>query len=130
MASSSRAPKHVWTKEEEATLVDCIVELVSAGGWKSNNGTFWSGYLAQLHLMMAVKLLGCNVQATTVIDGCIKALKRSYQTIVEITARSVAGSVGMTMWSASLLRRNWLTNGLRYVESRIVHWYNFYFNMK
>ena len=39
MASSSRASKCVWMKEEEATLVACMVELVSADGSKSNNGT-------------------------------------------------------------------------------------------
>ncbi|KAA0055605.1 retrotransposon protein [Cucumis melo var. makuwa] len=40
MATSSCAPKRVWTKEEEDTLVECLVELVSIGGWKPNNGTF------------------------------------------------------------------------------------------
>ncbi|KAL4022851.1 hypothetical protein IC575_016597 [Cucumis melo] len=32
MASSSRLPKHNWTKEEEAGLVECLMELVNAGG--------------------------------------------------------------------------------------------------
>ncbi|TYK22897.1 retrotransposon protein [Cucumis melo var. makuwa] len=41
MTTSSRAPKHVWTKKEEDSLVECSVELVSIGGWKSNNSTFW-----------------------------------------------------------------------------------------
>ncbi|KAA0037912.1 retrotransposon protein [Cucumis melo var. makuwa] len=48
MTTSSCAPKHVWTKEEEDTLVECLVELVSTGGWKSDNCMFWPGYLAQL----------------------------------------------------------------------------------
>ncbi|KAA0060298.1 retrotransposon protein [Cucumis melo var. makuwa] len=61
MTSSSRAPKHVWTKEEEATLLKCLVELVSIGGWKSNNRMFRSGYLTQLVRMMVAKLLGCLV---------------------------------------------------------------------
>ena len=81
MTSSSRAPKHVWTEEEEATLVECMVELVSIGGWKSDNGTFRPGYLPQLLRMMAAKLPGCNVHATIVIDCRIKTLKRSYQAI-------------------------------------------------
>ena len=29
--TTSRAPKNVWTKEEEGTLVECLVELVSMG---------------------------------------------------------------------------------------------------
>uniref|UniRef100_A0A9I9EEC9 DUF8040 domain-containing protein n=1 Tax=Cucumis melo TaxID=3656 RepID=A0A9I9EEC9_CUCME len=40
MSTSNRAPRHVWTKEEEGTLVECLMELVSMGGWKSDNGTF------------------------------------------------------------------------------------------
>ncbi|KAA0043534.1 retrotransposon protein [Cucumis melo var. makuwa] len=40
MASLSHAPKHVWIKEEEVTLVECLVELVPVVGWKSDNGTF------------------------------------------------------------------------------------------
>ncbi|TYK23166.1 retrotransposon protein [Cucumis melo var. makuwa] len=37
MTTSSRAPKHVWNKEEEDTLVECLVQLVSTRGWKSDN---------------------------------------------------------------------------------------------
>ncbi|KAA0056508.1 retrotransposon protein [Cucumis melo var. makuwa] len=31
MSTSNRAPRHVWTKEEEDTLMECLVELVSMG---------------------------------------------------------------------------------------------------
>ncbi|TYJ96264.1 retrotransposon protein [Cucumis melo var. makuwa] len=58
MSISNRAPRHVWTEEEEGTLVECLMELVSMGGWKSDNGTFWLGYLTQLVRMMAEKLPG------------------------------------------------------------------------
>ncbi|KAA0045644.1 retrotransposon protein [Cucumis melo var. makuwa] len=60
MSTSNRAPRHVWTKEEEGTLVECLMELVSMGGWKSDNGTFRPGYLAQLVRMMAENLPGCQ----------------------------------------------------------------------
>ncbi|KAA0053970.1 retrotransposon protein [Cucumis melo var. makuwa] len=63
MSTSNRAPRHVWTKEEEGTLVECLMELVSMGGWKSDNGTFCLGYLAQLVRMMAEKLPGCQAIA-------------------------------------------------------------------
>lgn len=46
MTNSSRDPKHIWTKEEEATLVECLAELSSTGGWKLDNGMFRRGYLA------------------------------------------------------------------------------------
>ncbi|KAA0036984.1 retrotransposon protein [Cucumis melo var. makuwa] len=41
MTTSSRALKHLWSKEEESTLVECLVELVSTRRWKSDNCTFW-----------------------------------------------------------------------------------------
>ncbi|KAA0057233.1 retrotransposon protein [Cucumis melo var. makuwa] len=84
MSTSNRALRHVWTKEEEGTLVECLMELVSMGGWKSDNGTFRPGYLAQLVCMMAEKLHGCQVRATTVIDCRIKTLKRTFQAIAEM----------------------------------------------
>ncbi|TYK05017.1 retrotransposon protein [Cucumis melo var. makuwa] len=31
MSTSSRAPRHIWTKEKEGTLVECLMELVSMG---------------------------------------------------------------------------------------------------
>ncbi|KAA0065970.1 retrotransposon protein [Cucumis melo var. makuwa] len=37
MASSSRLPKHNWTKEEEVGLVECLVKLVNAGGMMNKN---------------------------------------------------------------------------------------------
>ncbi|KAA0064269.1 retrotransposon protein [Cucumis melo var. makuwa] len=60
MSTSNRAPRHVWTKEEEGTLVECLMELVSMGGWKSDNCTFRPGYLTQLVRMMAEKLPECQ----------------------------------------------------------------------
>ncbi|KAA0049647.1 retrotransposon protein [Cucumis melo var. makuwa] len=50
MTTSLRALKHVWTKEEEGTLVECLVDLVSMEGWKSDNGTFRPSYLAKLDI--------------------------------------------------------------------------------
>uniref|UniRef100_A0A9I9EKL5 DDE Tnp4 domain-containing protein n=1 Tax=Cucumis melo TaxID=3656 RepID=A0A9I9EKL5_CUCME len=40
MASSSRSPKHSWTHVEEAYLVDCLVDLVNAGGGGRTTGPF------------------------------------------------------------------------------------------
>lgn len=34
-------------KAEELCLVDCLVDLVNAEGWRSDNETFRPGYLAQ-----------------------------------------------------------------------------------
>ncbi|KAL0559198.1 hypothetical protein IC582_003790 [Cucumis melo] len=67
------------------------MELVSMGGWKSDNGTFRPGYLAQLVRMMAEKLPGCQVRATTVIDCRIKTLKRTFQAIAEMRGPACSG---------------------------------------
>ncbi|KAA0046234.1 retrotransposon protein [Cucumis melo var. makuwa] len=71
MSTSNRAPRHVWTKEE-GTLVECLMELVSMEGWKSDNGTFRPGYLAQLVRMMAEKLPGC--QRAVALGGTMKSI--------------------------------------------------------
>ncbi|KAL4010410.1 hypothetical protein IC575_030262 [Cucumis melo] len=91
MSTSNRAPRHVWTKEEKGTLVECLMELVSMGGWKSDNGTFRPGYLAQLVRMMAEKLSGCQVRATIVIDCRIKTLKRTFQAIAKMRGPTCSG---------------------------------------
>ncbi|KAA0057175.1 retrotransposon protein [Cucumis melo var. makuwa] len=51
MTSSSRLSKHSWTKEEEAGLVECLVELVNAGGWRSDNGAFRPGRIKLMKRM-------------------------------------------------------------------------------
>ena len=82
MTTSSRAPKHVWTKEEEDTLVKCLVEFT--GGWKFENGTFRPCYLNQLECIMVEKLPCCRVRAITVIDYWRKTLKWTFQAIAKM----------------------------------------------
>ncbi|KAA0062235.1 retrotransposon protein [Cucumis melo var. makuwa] len=66
MTNSSRDPKHIWTKEEEATLVECLAELSSTGGWKLDNGMFRR-------------------------DCRIKTLKWTFQAIIEMHRPSCSG---------------------------------------
>ncbi|KAL0534161.1 hypothetical protein IC582_028445 [Cucumis melo] len=86
MTNSSRLPKHSWTKEEKAGLV----KLVNAGGWRSDNGTFCPGYLNQLATMMAFKIPGCNIHAST-IDGRIKLMKRMFHALAEMRGPTCSG---------------------------------------
>ncbi|KAA0066022.1 retrotransposon protein [Cucumis melo var. makuwa] len=90
MASSSRLPKHNWTKEEEADLVECLVKLTNAGGWRSDDGTFRPGYLNQLARMMAFKISSSNVHAST-IDSRIKLFKRMFHAIAEMRGPTCSG---------------------------------------
>ncbi|KAA0052181.1 retrotransposon protein [Cucumis melo var. makuwa] len=66
MTNSSRDPKHIWTKEEEATLVECLAELSSTSGWKLDNGMFRR-------------------------DCRIKTLKWTFQAIIEMHRPSCSG---------------------------------------
>ncbi|TYK16365.1 retrotransposon protein [Cucumis melo var. makuwa] len=68
MSTSNCAPRHVWTKEEEGTLVECLMELVSMGD--------------ENRIM---------VRATTVIDCRIKTLKQTFQAIVEMHGPACSG---------------------------------------
>ncbi|KAL4010676.1 hypothetical protein IC575_027687 [Cucumis melo] len=90
MTSSSRLPKHTWTKEEEAGLVECLVELVNVGGWRFDNGTFRPGYLNQLARMMAFKIPGSNIHAST-IDSRIKLMKRMFHALAEMRGPNCSG---------------------------------------
>ncbi|KAL0553898.1 hypothetical protein IC582_007802 [Cucumis melo] len=90
MASSSRLPKHNWTKEEEAGLVECLVELVNADRWRFDNETFRPGYLNQLARMMTFKIPGSNVHAS-MIDSRIKLLKRMFHALAEMRGPTCIG---------------------------------------
>ncbi|KAA0041444.1 retrotransposon protein [Cucumis melo var. makuwa] len=90
MTSSLRLPKHSWTKEEEAGLVECLVELVNAGGWRFDNGTFRPGYLNQLERMMTFKILDCNIHASP-NDSRIKLMKRMFHALAEMRGPTCSG---------------------------------------
>ncbi|TYK18963.1 retrotransposon protein [Cucumis melo var. makuwa] len=91
MSTSNRAPRHVWTKEE-GTLVECLMELVSMEGWKSDNGTFRPGYLAQLVRMMAEKLPGCQDPACSGFGwNDEKATGRFAETFADVGSNESSG---------------------------------------
>ena len=64
-----------WGSAEDAKLVESLVELVTQGSWRADNGTFRSGYLQQLKKLMEEKLHGCGLKATPHIEYRIKLLK-------------------------------------------------------
>ncbi|TYK14256.1 retrotransposon protein [Cucumis melo var. makuwa] len=85
MTSSSRLPKHSWTKEEE-----CLVEFVNVSGWRSDNETFRPWYVNQLARMMAFKIPGCNIHVST-IDSRIKLMKRMFRALAEMHGSTCSG---------------------------------------
>ncbi|KAA0041596.1 retrotransposon protein [Cucumis melo var. makuwa] len=68
----------------------CLVELVNAGGWRSDNGTFRPGYLNQLARMTAFKIPGCNIHAST-IDSRIKLMKRMFHALTKMPGPMCSG---------------------------------------
>ncbi|KAG6483800.1 hypothetical protein ZIOFF_060500 [Zingiber officinale] len=79
--------KHLWTKQEDAVLVDCLVELSKDSAWKSENG-FRTGYLLHLEKLMAAKLPSSSLKATPHIESRYKLLKRQFQAITEMLNHS------------------------------------------
>ncbi|XP_074560120.1 uncharacterized protein LOC141816187 [Curcuma longa] len=79
--------KHLWTKQEDVVLVDCLVELSKNSVWKSENG-FRTGYLLHLEKVMAAKLPSSNLKAIPHIQSRYKLLKRQFHAINEMLNHS------------------------------------------
>ncbi|KAG6497533.1 hypothetical protein ZIOFF_045434 [Zingiber officinale] len=63
-----QSTKHLWTKQEDDVLVDCLVELSKDSAWKSEN-CFRTEYLVHLEKLMAAKLPSSSLKATPHIYG-------------------------------------------------------------
>ncbi|KAG6482883.1 hypothetical protein ZIOFF_059522 [Zingiber officinale] len=79
----TQSTKHLWTKQEDAALVDCLVELSKDSAWKSENG-FRTGYLVHLEKLMAAKLPSSSLKANPHIESRYKLLKRQFYAITEM----------------------------------------------
>ncbi|KAG6476592.1 hypothetical protein ZIOFF_065837 [Zingiber officinale] len=83
----THSTKHLWTKQEDVALVDCLVELSKDLAWKSENG-FRTGYLLHLEKLMAAKVPSSNLKATPHIESRYKLLKRQFHAINEMINHS------------------------------------------
>ncbi|KAG6483806.1 hypothetical protein ZIOFF_060506 [Zingiber officinale] len=83
----TQSTKRLWTKQEDAALVDCLVELSKDLAWKSENG-FRTGYLVHLEKLMAAKLPSSSLKATPHIESRYKLLKRQFHAITEMLNHS------------------------------------------
>ena len=73
-----------WGSVEDAKLVESLIELITQGSWRADNGTFRSWYLQQLETLMEDKLFECGLKPTPHIESRVKLLKKQYNTIVEM----------------------------------------------
>ncbi|XP_042454902.1 uncharacterized protein LOC122038973 [Zingiber officinale] len=83
----TQSTKHLWTKQEEVTLVDCLIELSKDSTWKSENG-FRIWYFVHLEKLVAAKLPSSSLKATPHIDSRYKLLKRRFHAITKMLNRS------------------------------------------
>ena len=80
-----------WGILEDNKLVESLIELVTEGGWRADNGTFKSGYLQQLERLMEQKLPRYGLKSTPHIESRIKLLKRHYNAIVDMLGPNCSG---------------------------------------
>ncbi|KAA0061158.1 retrotransposon protein [Cucumis melo var. makuwa] len=100
MTTSSCALKNVWTKDEKSTLVECLVDLVSMRGWKSDNGTFQPGCLAQLSYPVAKGLLNKPFpyyDELAYLFGRNMATSRYVKTFTDVGSNEPTGYEGFDM---------------------------------
>ncbi|KAG6510318.1 hypothetical protein ZIOFF_028328 [Zingiber officinale] len=83
----THSTKHLWKKQEDVALVDCLVELSKDLTWKSENG-FRTGYLLHLEKLMTAKVSSSNLKATPHIESRYKLLKRQFHAINEMINHS------------------------------------------
>ncbi|KAI4347744.1 hypothetical protein L6164_008527 [Bauhinia variegata] len=74
--ASSQGGKHVWLPEEDAALLECLVELKIANKYVGDNG-FKLGILQYLKMMIIEKLPGCGIKGNPHIQSRLKTLKNS-----------------------------------------------------
>nr|GMD45747.1 Myb_DNA-bind_3 domain-containing protein [Ipomoea batatas] len=75
--------KRQWTKQEDAALVDCFVEIANDHTLKGENG-FKMGYLLRLEKMLHLRFPGTNIKATPHIESRYKLLKKHFLVIQEM----------------------------------------------
>ncbi|KAK8558886.1 hypothetical protein V6N12_042178 [Hibiscus sabdariffa] len=80
----SAATKRMWTKHEDAALIECLHTLAEDPHWKGDNGTFRSGYLSYLEKMLGTMLPTSQIRANPHIESSVKLLKRQYNALSEM----------------------------------------------
>ncbi|KAK8574573.1 hypothetical protein V6N12_062263 [Hibiscus sabdariffa] len=74
----------MWTKHEDAALIECLHILASDPHWKGDNGTFRSGYPSYIEKMLATKLPTAQIRANPHIESRVKLLKRQCNALSEM----------------------------------------------
>ncbi|WOK99470.1 hypothetical protein Cni_G08182 [Canna indica] len=84
-----RGKKHRWTPEQDAALIDCMLDLKNDPFWSAGEGNnFKPEFLNQLEKMLEAKLPGCGIKAHPQIHSRHKLLKTQYNAIYDMLHQS------------------------------------------
>ena len=80
-----KSSTHVWTQEEDAKLIEAMLELKDKGTFNNTEGKgFKSGYKKELEKMLEEKLPGHGLKEKPHIESCCKTLKKQYHYIYDV----------------------------------------------
>ncbi|XP_076885892.1 uncharacterized protein LOC143535553 [Bidens hawaiensis] len=89
MTSNNRT-YHGWSSDEDAKLVEALINMVNMGGFRSDNG-FRSGYLQHLEASLKESLPGSGILGKPHIESRIKTMKRDWQVVYDMLKTSGFG---------------------------------------
>ncbi|XP_057770903.1 uncharacterized protein At2g29880-like [Salvia miltiorrhiza] len=95
MAHRGKGANHVWTIEEDAKLVESIVELKRSGNWDGESGSgLKKGYQKELEKILQEKLPGHCLKEKPHIESRCKLLKKQYHAIYDVLANGELSGFG------------------------------------
>ena len=83
----------LWTSNEEAKLVEALVNMTNAGWFKADNG-FKSGYLQHLEQTLKVSLPNSGLLGNPHIASKIKTMKKDWQCVYDMVRGSNTSGFG------------------------------------
>ncbi|XP_058777088.1 uncharacterized protein LOC131651440 [Vicia villosa] len=87
---NAKVSKRQWTAEEDAILVEGLLQLVD-DGWKEDAGTFKPRYTKVLEKYLHKKKPKCTLKANPHIESIVKRLKSQYSAIKDMMGPSASG---------------------------------------
>ncbi|KAG8379692.1 hypothetical protein BUALT_Bualt07G0115400 [Buddleja alternifolia] len=89
-----RKNKRKWKYEEDAKLVDALLDMVNLGTYKADNG-FIPGYLNYVEEKMHVSLPNSGLKAKPHIESRIKTLKKDFNIVYDMLNSPNTSGFGM-----------------------------------
>ncbi|CAI9117439.1 OLC1v1018835C1 [Oldenlandia corymbosa var. corymbosa] len=85
MSRQGKGTNHVWTAEEDAKLIECMLQLKGCGRFNGENGNgLRKGYQKELERMLQEKLPEHGLKEKPHIESRCKTMKKQYYMICEV----------------------------------------------